>query len=297
MKGKNMTYTLLLGVAITFGHSCVRDKVQPCPPLQVNIEVKDKNYSNVDKVALEEKLPEDLAFCKYIPTLYYMLRDAATGKVVEEQGVFKVDGDEKNFPITFCDTLPHGKYVFTVWGGLDAQTPISDDHTVLTFHPNHTEGKDIYLTNDTLVYDAWNYAHTVRLERTKGKLIVQGINLPEEISRTEKSIEGLYGKVDSRFNYSDATYVQTEYRWDNPVEIVTKTLLSPSPWQGGSKLNVNFHRTPQQENSDLIPKEVKITMKRNELTVLRYVYENEGDFSIYILVNDNWEEIHGMEID
>lgn len=95
MKGKNMTYTLLLGVAITFGHSCVRDKVQPCPPLQVNIEVKDKNYSNVDKVALEEKLPEDLAFCKYIPTLYYMLRNAATGKVVEEQGVFKVDGDKK----------------------------------------------------------------------------------------------------------------------------------------------------------------------------------------------------------
>ena len=65
--------------------SCVRDDIQPCPPLQVHIVVKDKNYFNVDKVELEERKSEDLAFREYVPTLYYMLRDAATGEVVEEQ--------------------------------------------------------------------------------------------------------------------------------------------------------------------------------------------------------------------
>ena len=37
---------------------------------------------------------------------------------------------------------------------------------------------------------------------------------------------------------------------------------------------------------------------RNELTVLKYIYqEQEDDFAIYLLVNDNWEKIHGMTID
>ena len=99
MKTRNILY-MILAVAVL--SSCVRDEIEPCPPLQVNITVKDKNYFNVDKVELEERLPEDLAFREYIPTLHYMLRDAATGEVVEEQGVFPVDGDGKTFPIPFA---------------------------------------------------------------------------------------------------------------------------------------------------------------------------------------------------
>lgn len=39
--------------------SCIRDDIQPCPALQVNIAVNDKNYFNVDKVTLDEKLSEN----------------------------------------------------------------------------------------------------------------------------------------------------------------------------------------------------------------------------------------------
>lgn len=28
--------------------SCIRDEILPCPPLQVNISVKDKNYFNIE---------------------------------------------------------------------------------------------------------------------------------------------------------------------------------------------------------------------------------------------------------
>jgi len=28
--------------------SCIRDEILPCPPLQVNISVKDKNYLNIE---------------------------------------------------------------------------------------------------------------------------------------------------------------------------------------------------------------------------------------------------------
>ena len=82
--------------------------------------------------------------------------------------------------------------------------------------------------------------------------------------------------------------MHTEIPWDAPEEIVTKTVLSPSVRNDGSVLDVDFHG-----------KTVKgASTKRNELTVLRYVYDDgTGDFTIYILVNDNWEVIHGMEID
>ena len=84
MRTRHILCMLLTTAALS---SCVRDEIEPCPPLQVNITVKDKNYFNVDKVELEERLPEDLAFREYIPTLHYTLRDAATGEVVEEPAI------------------------------------------------------------------------------------------------------------------------------------------------------------------------------------------------------------------
>ena len=291
------THILCILLAATILSSCVRDEIEPCPPLQVNIIVKDKNYSNVNKVDLEKPLDENLAFKEYIPTLHYILRDAATGNVVEEKEIFTVEGESKTFPITFCDCIPHGKYILTVWGGLNDLNSLTEDRSSITFHPQNTEGNDIYLTNDTLVYDAWNYDYTVDMERTKGKLIIQAINLPAGINRTDKNINGLFGNLNANFEYSNQTSVYTENRWNSPKEFVTKTLLSPSAQKESSVLDVNFYSSTSTDTSGLMPKNVNITMKRNELTVLRYVYDDGGDFIIYILVNDTWEVIHGMDID
>lgn len=292
---KNIGYILLLSLLLF--SSCVRDEILPCPPLQVQIAVKDKNYFNVDKVALEERKSEDLAFREYVPTLYYMLRDAVTGEVMEEQGVFDVTGDEKTFPITFCDCIPHGKYVLTVWGGMKDNIPLGDDPLTALLHAEEEEGDDFYLTHDTLVYDAWNYDYTVEMERTKGKLIIQVENLPEDVNYSDKTVGGLYHNLNYAFSYSDITYVQTQAEWETNPEVVTKTILAPSTKEKGSKVKVNFYDQPDRETPALTPKDVSVTMRRNELTVLRYVYGDGGDFVIYILVNDNWEEVHGMTID
>lgn len=291
---KNISCILLFSILLF--SSCVRDEIEPCPPLTVNIAVKDKNYFNVDKVALEERKSEDLAFKEYVPTLYYQLRSAATGEVIEEQGVFEVTGDEKTFPITFCDCIPHGKYVLTVWGGLKDNTPLGDDPLTAILHEEQKEGDDFYMTNDTLVYDAWNYDYTVDMERTKGKLIIQVENLPEDVNYSDKTVSGLFQNVDCGFNYTNQTMVQTMAEWSSEPVIVTKTVLAPSIKEEGSTIKVNFYDKPDRITPILTPKVVSLTMKRNELTVLRYVYDG-GDFTIYILVNDNWEEIHGMIID
>ena len=177
---KSILLILLLVPALT---SCIRDEIEDCPPLQVNIAVKDKNYFNVDKGDMEERRSEDLAFREYVPTLFYMLRDAKTGEVMEEHGVFRVEGEAKTMKVDFCPCLPHGTYVLTVWGGMKDMTSLSEDRTALALHPEHAEGDDIYLVNDTLVYDAYRYDYTVEMERTKGKLIVEAEGLPQEIGR------------------------------------------------------------------------------------------------------------------
>ena len=281
--------------------SCVRDEVPPCPPLQVDIAVKDKNYFNVDKVELEERLSEELPLRDYVPTLYYRLSrvmEDGTGQMVVEKGVFTVEGEGTVHPVVFDESLPHGTYVITAWGGLQDLSPLNEDRTSIAFHPEHAEGDDIYFVNDTLVYDAWNYDYTAELERTKGKLIIQAVNLPAEVCFSDKTITNLYETLDAcTFRYSDQTEVKTLREWEPGSEVVTKTVLSPSASEKGSLLGVNFYDKEERVQPVFSPEKVKITMERNALTVLRYVYNGAGDFTIYILVNDNWEEIHGMEID
>lgn len=294
---KYMVYTYILLTAFVLV-SCVRDEILPCPPLQVNIAVKDKNYFNVDKVELEDRLSDNLPLRDYVPTLYYRLNrimEDGTSRMVEEKGVFPVESDGKTYPVTFDGSLPHGTYVITVWGGLDKLDPLSEDRTSISFHPGHTEGLDVYMANDTLVYDAYNYAYTTEMERTKGKLIIQVTNLPTAVHYSDKTITGLYGEMDCcMFEYSKRTEVTTIREWQPGNEVVTKTVLTPSVKEKGSLLSVNFYDEAGRDKPVFSPEDVNITMRRNMLTVLKYVYDGNGGFTIYILVNDNWEKVHGL---
>ena len=293
---KSILLILLLVPALT---SCIRDEIEDCPPLQVNIAVKDKNYFNVDKVDMEERRSEDLAFREYVPTLFYMLRDAKTGEVMEEQGVFSVEGDGKTVPVEFCPCLPHGTYVLTVWGGMDNMTSLSEDRTAMTLHPDQTESNDIYLVNDTLVYDAYHYDYTVEMERTKGKLIVEAEGLPQGIGRMTTDVDRLFGKVNSDFVYSGETHVSSTSAVTADQKVRMSSIMAPSVGSGASLVNVSF--TKNDSASDMLlpkPADVKINMERNRITMLKYVFNPDADkFTIYIKVNDNWEEIHGMILD
>ena len=290
---------LLLLLSVPLLASCIRDQLDDCPPLRVEIGVKDKNYFNVDKVDMEEQLSDSLAFRQYVPTLFYMLRDAATGDVVEEQGVFPVEGDGKTVPVDFCPCLPHGKYILTVWGGLDDLSQLSPDHLSLELHRDRQQGDDVYLVSDTLLYDAYNYDYRVELERTKGKLIVQAENMPGSYNLVDIDVSGIYGKVNSNFKYSGETDVYDKVSIPLKPKVSTSTLLAPSVKENGSVLDVDFtHSNPSSNDMELSPDDVRITMRRNMITVLRYVWDaDKNGFTVYMLVNDNWEQVHGMEID
>ncbi len=277
--------------------SCVREDIPPCPVLSVQVAVKDKNYFNVRQVEQEPTRSEDLAFREYVPTLYYRLCPLGSDDAVAEEGLFEVTGEEQEYAIRFSDALPHGTYVLTVWGGLKDLSALDASRTSLDLHPEGTEGEDVYLTCDTLVYDAWNYDYTVEMERTKGKLIVLATNLPGDIRWSGQTDNGLYRTVDRTFDYAGQTAVTTVGEWASAEQaILTKTVLSPSPQTNGTVQQMRFYDAADRLLPAAVPDDVTLTVRRNELTVLKYVYEEER-FIVFVLVNGDWERIHDMVID
>lgn len=293
MSVKNYLY---LFVSLWLHISCIKEEIKPCPPLQINIAVKDKNYFNINNVELEEYKEENLSFREYIPTLYYTLSDINTGEVIEHKNVFNIIGDEKVYSVGLSDNIPFGKYVFTVWGGLSDDSPLKDDPQKAILHIGNRESDDLYLADDTLVYDAENYLYTVDMERVKGKLIVHLVNLPRSANHSDNTIDSLFKRVDRHFNYTESTSVYKRFDRQDVQETVIKTVLAPSGKDRYSLLKLNFYATEKYDLPVFSPKGMNIILKRNELTVLRYVYNGNGEFLIYMLVNDNWEQQHGLVI-
>ena len=167
-----------------------------------------------------------------------------------------------------------------------------------------TAANDIYLACATFDYRYGSEIHTLGMERTKGNLLIRAEGIPDNIDFSTKTIAGVFGLVDNGFAYSELTDVRTELDWTVRNEIQTQTLVCPSPSFEGSTLSIEFIDKSQAPAGRATlhprsPQDVNITMGRNEITILRYVYREQsgGGFDIYLRVNDNWELLHSMGID
>lgn len=278
--------------------SCIREDLDQCPPLSVDIEVKDKNYANVEQVDIEEEEDENQPFSYFVPTLYYRLSRLnadGTKQMVTEKGVFTVEGKGLTYPVSFAPDLPFGKYIFTVWGGMSTLDEFNADRTEVSFHPDHAQGDDVYLASDTLDYEVDHHDFTSQLRRTKGKLIIYAEDLPRRINYSGKTVTELFGTVDTKFIYDDETMVKTHNTRRAGGNILTETFLTPSISEKSSVLDANFYDDDNFDHPDISPADVKITMHRNELTVMKYVYDAQDNvFRIYTKVNNNWEAVHDM---
>lgn len=310
-KGIKILYVLPVAVCLLWS-SCIRDSIPPCPPLQVTLTVKDKNYFNIDdavKLGLMERKAENLPFRDYVSTLYYIVHDAE-GKIVAEQKNTLVDNDDQTQLITLPESLPYGKYTLTVWGNMKSDEPLGEDATTAEMEAVGAAANDIYLASATFDYRYGNEKHTLAMERTKGNLLIKAEGIPDNIDFSTKDIQDIYNFVDNGFQYSTLTDIHTELDWQEiRSEIKSETLMCPSPSYEGSTLSVMFIDKSAAGTQGratyyptLEPQDVNITMGRNEITILKYVYvdeggSGEGDFEIYLRVNDNWELLHDMELD
>ncbi|WP_418946187.1 FimB/Mfa2 family fimbrial subunit [Phocaeicola coprocola] len=310
-KGIKILYVLPVTVCLLWS-SCIRDSIPPCPPLQVTLTVKDKNYFNIDdavKLGLMERKAENLPFRDYVSTLYYIVHDAK-GKVVAEQKNTLVDNDDQTQLITLPESLPYGKYTLTVWGNMKSDEPLGEDATTAEMEAVGAAANDIYLASATFDYRYGNEEHLLAMERTKGDLLIKAEGIPDNIDFSTKDIQDIYNFVDNGFQYSTLTDIHTELDWQEiRSEIKSETLMCPSPSYEGSTLSVMFIDKSAAGSQGraayyptLEPQDINITMGRNEITILKYVYvdeggSGEGDFEIYLRVNDNWELLHDMELD
>lgn len=302
MMQKLLINICLLCGAVSSVNSCIRDRIEPCPPLSVWVGVTDKNYFNVNNIIMEEPVDESLPFNRYISKLHYSLKDYETGEIIVENEVIPQDNSDKTYHIKFCDCIPHGKYILTVFAtGTSNDSPLVFDETGnnLQLHPENDENADSFLTTDTLVYDAWNYNFNVGLERAKGKLLVLIENMPSECTRITHLINNLYEIVTPHLNYEGFSFVKKSFLANDSDKesYLTETLLSPSANNIESDYSIMFVNSegtllPESEHTG-----IKINMKRNKLTLIRYKYDSAGKLVISIFVNDQWEVIHGMEID
>ena len=233
----------------------------------------------------------------------YGMKDVRTGGDIRlpEQPEGKVFLSERLARLLFGTADAVGKKVY------QSDEPLDEGASQADLEAAGAARNDIYLASATFDYQYGAELYTLGLERTKGNLLIKAEGIPDNINFSMKTIDDIFSTVTSDFEYSNLTQVSTELEWEVRNEIQSETLLCPSPGYEGSTLSVTFvdHDAVSgiagratETASVLTPEDVNITMGRNEITILKYVYDaQQEDFKIYVRVNDNWEQWHGMELD
>lgn len=305
-----LSYLLFASAVMSF-HSCIKDDdLQPCPPLRIDLSVKDKNYFNVDKVDTEVRLKEDLPFKSYVPTLYYRLERIDQGKdeLAYETELQDVQTEESVLNLRVPADLPYGTYVLHVWGGLKNLNQLSADRKTLSLHPEETEGLDVYATSDTLTFDAYNNRFIAEMQRVKGKIVIEVHHLPQQIftpsaeggqtCRTLLALSDIASQSTTALRYDGKLSVSKDTECIQGDKVVSKMLAAPSALPEGSPFHLKIHNESSAHPTPIVPPMVRLTMRRNQLTAVRYVYDPCCCcFDVYVLINDNWELVHGMIIE
>lgn len=294
-------YLLILVFIVT---SCIRDSIEPCPPLRIMINVKDKNYDNIDLVeraGFESHINENLSFRDYIKNLFYALYDTESGELVYVRHLHNVEGDYEMAAVYLPDDLPFGRYELIVWGNIDSEDGISEesDYRVYNLHMGQVEGYDVYLGRSKIVYDEYNSEYVVDMIRIKGKLIIQAIGFPDYIKWSRKTVGGVAGSVDVGCNYSESENVVTVRQWSPESRtsgFLSSTFIAPSILDDGCLIDVALYDSQQMEEAVMELSAVPVGIYRNRITVVRYIYEPDTEkISMYILVDDGWDAIHNLE--
>lgn len=297
----------LLGLCLLLSlNSCIREHLDDCPPLSLVFFVEDKNYVNIDDakdLGLLEPKAENLPFADYVQTLHIVVTDTEE-RIVFEQKNAPVSGGEEQLRFVFPVSLPYGKYEVKAWGNLKSEAVLHEGSRGVYLEQGDACDEDIYLAAATVDYQYGQEEHELGMQRTKGNLLVQVENVSEHVNYSTQSLQQVMSAVDWHWNYSEPVTKQAAHDWTQTRKFVTQTLAGPSPQKDGTVLQVRFWAKDAAGQLDPLDREVPvpdavgITLTRNTLTILKYVYDDtSGDFLIYVYVNDEWQRIHSMEID
>ena len=290
---------LLAGSLLTT--ACIRDEVPPCPPLRVTFEVVDKNYANiadVEAIGLDRRVDENQPFAAYVATLSYRITDEATGHVVAEQHLWRPAADDAAPAGELPADLPFGTYRITVWGGMADERGVeaAGSFGAYALHHGGAEGYDVYQAETLMHYDATHANFTVGLRRVKGKLLAESVGLPEGTCWSERRIDGVAAGVTSALAYNGTTAFAVQDEWQPAANVTTHTWTAPSFEGSPATLTVSYYNSPERTAPVLSPPATQIDVRRNEISVVRYVYA-DGRFEVYVLIDDDWNRVNDLIVD
>lgn len=285
--------------------SCIRDDLEPCPPLSIMLSIEDKNYFNVEQVeratGLALALPDDQPFRYYIQRLYYTLYNRDTQQLIMTRRLHEVQGDAEMATVYDIPAdLPYGNYALVVWGNIDSDEGIMGNGGAYDLHTGNVEGYDVYHGLLTFTYNEYQGEFVCPLQRVKGDLLILAEGLPGDINWSRKEVTGVSGHVSYGLQYTpgDAETVVTTHSWQPGLtRVYRETDLAPSVG-GQSTVDLAFYDNEQMQEPAAVPPSVDVTMERNRITTLRYTYdEATGEFEIHVLLDDGWRVVHEMGVE
>ncbi len=272
--------------------SCLSDDLQPCPRMRLLVSVQDYNYSNASRIEGEQLKPVGAPMSTYVKSLAWHVVSVETGQTVAESPAVEASSQDTVVQIQLPTDLPLGRYAVAVWGGLEEGIPSPE---ILPLD----DAEDPYLACDTIRYDDHHHDFHLRLRRVKSKLHidVEGLPVQYHAVASQKESTGVYEEVDDEFRYEgDGTEVRRTRFSGSDVE--TQTILPPSVAYNSTRVSIQMYYPQGNPIPELDPRDVVITLYRNTITALRYVYNNDRhDFDIYVKINDEWESASQMEIE
>jgi len=273
---------------VAFYTSCIRDYSQECSYKHtVLLYVKDKCYFN--EVCIYDNINDISYFNKYINNVYYTLRNLYTNDIVISQ-YMEIANEEAELLLVF-NSLQEGDYILTVWGNVDR----SMDLTMLSYplHTDKSEDADVYMASGILHVAPDLVGQTeLGLERMKGKLITTFNKLPENIYKIEESVSFIYEHVNNRQLYSEETMVEKVFL--NTIQPLThlSTYLAPTV-EGEESLLIFSLYLVGDEFPIMITPSLNINIKRNEITELAIIYNDEQlQWEVWIYIDNKWSLIH-----
>lgn len=270
--------------------SCVKQGAIECPSLQITVQ--DKNYDNIREIEGLSPVSGELPLISYVnPLSMAWLKTGAANPQIQ---AISVSSDEKThaIPSTF---FAKGKYDFAVSGNyvFENEVTLSTDSPII-LHPDGGEGGDVYLQNDRFTIPLAS-DRTIPLQRTKGKLLLQFVDFPVEITAVQATVRGIYGQVNPYFQYSGSSTATKSFIPGQPdTGNYYGMMLAPTDASVDSFVDLTL--LDNAGNATLISN-IPITISRNHLTLLQQRYlPDEQAWEISLWVNGAWEVVHNLAI-
>lgn len=283
----------LMIISLVLG-SCVKDDHSDCDmPGIITVSVRDKNYDNIGEIQGQIGLNEGLPFLSYLTSLS-IWRHAA-GDDTSESFETILRGGEMTYTVDPA-CLMRGANEVVVIGNETIHAQKYNSTTIMReLHPAGGEYIDIYIGSEDISYPVYE-DYTIWMYRTKGKLLIQPVNIPSDIVEAKITVANIYGAVGKGPAYSGSATVSKIFgiqqtAADPVLDIMLAPSISPA---NTSPVTIMFTK---HDGSTVTLSNIYTKIHRNRISIIRPIYDIDTDeWTLEVLVDGKWVQVDNLNI-